>query len=98
MHVRMLQTPRTPCVRTPQVNDDDENWCKDRYSNCDVDSSGYNCKDGWLYKDGVCFKDHPDDTATRLTPPSPRPAPWPSSRSLRTSNDPPASFPRSLPL
>jgi len=55
-------------IRTlDDVNDDDENWCKDRYSNCDVDSSGYNCKDGWLYKDGVCFKDHPDDTATRCS-------------------------------
>mmetsp|Transcript_37885 Transcript_37885/g.96207 ORF Transcript_37885/g.96207 Transcript_37885/m.96207 type:complete len:262 (+) Transcript_37885:25-810(+) len=52
-------------------------YCKDRYSNCDVDSSGTKCKDGYgsifdgfegfndKYRDGVCYKDHPDHVTKR---------------------------------
>jgi len=60
-----------------EVSDDNGNWCKDRYSYCDVDSSGTRCKGGYgsifdgfegyndKYKDGVCYKDHPDHTTKR---------------------------------
>ena len=102
----------THTVYTHQVNK--SSWCTDRYSNCELDSSGTKCKYGYgsifdgyegyddRYRDGVCYKDHPDDFTTRLTLPSPRAAPRPCSRfhqrSLRTSNGIPASFPGSLPI
>ena len=78
-----------------QVNE--STYCKDRYSNCDTDSSGTRCKDGYgaiwdgfegfndKYRDGVCYKDHPDHVTKRLMPPSPRAAPLPSSHSLPRS-------------
>ena len=106
----------TPCAHTTQVSDDNGNGCKDRYSNCDVDSSGTRCKGGYgsifegfegyndRYKDGVCYKDHPDHITKRLTPPSPpraapRGPPLPLSSTLPTyiQRPPPASFPRRSP-
>jgi len=52
-------------------------WCSDRYSNCELDSSGTKCKYGYgsisdgnhgyddKYRDGVCYKDHPDHVTKR---------------------------------
>ena len=46
-----------------QVNE--SSYCKDRYSTCDVDTSGDNCKNSLLgYKDSVCYKSDPNDTDT----------------------------------
>ena len=54
--------------------DNETKYCKDRYSTCDVDTSGNNCKDDWFYKDSVCHKSNPSDTETTWIPP-PRPPP-----------------------
>jgi hypothetical protein len=45
-----------------EVND--SSYCKDRYSTCDVDTAGNNCKDALVYKDSVCVKDNPSDADT----------------------------------
>ena len=88
-------TRYTHTVYAHQVNK--SSWCSDRYSNCELDSSGTKCKYGYgsisdgnhgyddKYRDGVCYKDHPDHVTKRLMPPSPRAAPWPSSHSLPRS-------------
>jgi len=48
-----------------EVND--SSYCKDRYSTCDADTAGNNCKDGSylsMYVDSVCYKDNPSSSVT----------------------------------
>ena len=62
-----------PNLNSNQVGDN--KYCNDRYSSCNVDTSGRPCKNGGytditsFYEDGVCYKDDPSDTTTRCPPP-----------------------------
>ena len=48
MHMHVFQTSHT------MYQGDNDSACNNRYSNCDVDSSGTRCMDG------VCYKGDPD--------------------------------------